>query len=137
AWRRSGSGVRCSMKNSGSGVARPQGRGLPAQRLAGGRLACAVAWVTDVDATLAHPCHVGCEVVALHGDVAQSPAPRQKLEEAPARMAGEVLVPIVHAQQFEIVLLVKRDGVVRALARMHAAARGVGAEARAAVTALP
>src|SRR5437660_1955973 len=54
-------------------VARPQGRGLPAQCLAGRRLACAVAWVADVDATLAHLRHVGCEVGALHGDVAQSP----------------------------------------------------------------
>ena len=48
-------------------------------------------------------------------------------------MAGEVLVPVAHAQQFEVVLLVKRDGVVRALARMHAAGRDVESEARVGV----
>ncbi len=117
-------------------VARTQGRGLPAQLLAGGCLACAVARIADVDATLAHLRHVSLEVVALHGDVAQSPAPRQKLQEAPTWMAGEVRGPITYAQQFEVVLGVERAGVVRALAYMHAAGRDVEPETRVGADAL-
>ena len=117
-------------------VARTQSCGLPAQRLPDGRLACAFARIADVDATLAHLRHVGHEVVALHGDVAESPALRQKREEAPIRMVGEVLVSVAHAQQFEVVLLVKRDGVVRALAWMHATRRDVKPEACVGIDAL-
>src|SRR5439155_765223 len=101
-----------------------------------GSAGCAGARITDVDATLAHLRHVGHEVVALHGDIAQSPAARQKLQEAPTRMAGEVLVLIAYAQQFEIVLLVKRNGVVRTLAWMHTAGRDSEPEAPVGVNAL-
>jgi hypothetical protein len=117
-------------------VARPQGRGLPAQGLAGGRLAGASAGIADIDATLAHLRHVGHEVVALHSYKAQSPAPRQKFEEAPTWMAGKVLVSVAHAQQFEVVLLVKRNGIVRALAWMHAAGSDAEPKARVGVNAL-
>ena len=117
-------------------VARTQGRGLPAQGLAGWRLASAVARIADVDATLAHLRHIGHKVVALHRDIAEAPALRQKLQEAPTWMAGEVLVPIAHAHQFEVVLLMERNRVVRALAWMHAARRDVEPDARVGVDAL-
>src|SRR4029453_8909807 len=68
--------------------------------------------------------------------VAESPALRQKIKKPPTWMAGEGLVSIAHAQQFEIVLLVERDCVVRALPRMHTAGRDGEPEARVGVDAL-
>ena len=51
-------------------------------------------------------------------------------------MAGKVPVPVVHTQQFEVVLLVKRHGIVGALAWMHATRRDVEPKAGVGVDAL-
>ena len=72
---------------------------LPAQLLAGWCLTSAQERVADVDTALSHLHHVGFEVVTLHGNVAQSLTPRQKIEQPPARIAGEVLVPVAHAHE--------------------------------------
>src|SRR4029453_993958 len=79
-------------------VAWTKDRGLPAQGLAGGCLASAFAGITDVDAALAHLRHVGHEVIALHSDIAQSSPLRQKLQETPTWVAGEVLISVAHTQ---------------------------------------
>ena len=121
------------MKKIGSGWRRPSVAAFQRNSWPVGVWRHACTRLADVDTTPSHLRHVSHEVIALHGDVAESPAPRQELEKAPTWMAGEVLVPVAHAQQFEVVLLVKRDGVVRAFTRMHAAGRDVESEARVGV----
>ena len=54
----------------------------------------------------------------MHDDPAKAPAPRQEVQEAGVRATGrasgsQLLVPVPHAQELQVVLVVERDGVLR------------------------
>src|SRR5207237_385260 len=84
-------------------------------------------------ASTAHRRHVGGQVVALHDDVAQPAATGQELDEPGA---GVLVLSAPHAPQLEVVVLEEADGVVSALAVMHAARVDAEAQARVDVDAL-
>ena len=84
---RSASGVRCWMKKIGSGFLAPSDAARHRSSWPPGVRRPPSVGVAHVDAARAHAGHVGGEIVALHGDVAQAAARRQELAEPGAGLA--------------------------------------------------
>jgi hypothetical protein len=74
-----------------------------------------------VDTAPLHRGHVGREIVALHGHVAEAAAPGEELGKPCLGAPGGDGIAIAQAQELEIVLLVKGDSVVGRPAGMGAA----------------
>ena len=83
----------------------------------------------DLDAARAHGGDVGVQIVALNGDEPQAAAALEKGEERAARTRAEILVAISHGHELQIVVVVQRERVVGAAARMIAARVDIEAEA--------
>ena len=103
----------------------PQHSRFPLQHLPRWRAAAAVGDIADIDTATAHGNDFCCEIVALQNDVTYAAARCDKVGKAGiprARFAGgRVLRWITNRQQLDVIFVVKRDGVVRALARVLAA----------------
>lgn len=121
------------MKKMGSALRGPSPATFHRSSWPAGVTASALGGVADLDAAPSHRSHVRRQVIALHADVAESPAPGQELDEAGLRTAGagrRVLAAITHAQQLQIVFLMKGDGVVGAPAGMGPAGIDLESDAR-------
>src|SRR5262249_28620500 len=110
------------------GIARSQHGELPGERLPGGSLPRAVRGTAHLDPALAHRARVGREIVALHDDEPESPAPIQKVDETALGAGREVPRSTADPGELEIVVAVEGDGVVGAPAAADAARIDVEAE---------
>jgi hypothetical protein len=106
-------------------VLRPERRGFPAELRCALR-AAAVHGFAHVHAAPAHRGDVRREVVALHDEVADPAAGLDEARQvaAPATRAAvgrPLFRRVADRQQLDVILVVERDRVVRALARVRAA----------------
>jgi len=117
------------MKKIGRGFAGPRRRS-PAQVLTRRRAPPTVDRVADVDTATSHGRHVGGEIVALDGDIADARRTREKFGE---RRARQVLLALSDGEQFEVIVLEERDRVLGAGAGMDTADKHGETDARVGV----
>ncbi len=95
------------------------------------RAATAFDPVAHVHPATLHRLHVRRQIVTGHDHVPQPTSSGNEVDEAPGRPSRRpVLIGIAHAQQFQIVVLVEADRVVRAPPGMHTARVDIEAEPR-------
>src|SRR4029450_1618593 len=121
-------------EEDGKRVLLAEPRRLPAKLLPRRGPATALGGVGDVDTAPAHGRHVGCQVVALHGDVAEAAAPGEVFGQAGVRASGlhgrpVVALAITQAQELQVVVLVKGNRVVGGPAGVRSAGKDAEADA--------